>query len=91
MLTGVISYSVISSNVGLSTLKATATTIGLPQYWSEVITGLLILLYLKEVLSSTGKWNRHLNDSFNIAIIPLVFSFIGVIIFEIRDILYLLR
>ncbi|RXA19408.1 hypothetical protein EQO05_09840 [Methanosarcina sp. MSH10X1] len=62
------------------TISATA---GLPEYWNIVIVGLLILLSLMEVLAATQKWNRDINCSFNIAIIPLIFSFIEMVIFKI--------
>jgi uncharacterized integral membrane protein len=59
------------------------TTTGLPQHWNIVIVGLLILLSLMEVLAVTQKWNRDINCSFNIATIPLILSFIGIVIFKI--------
>lgn len=65
---------------------ATITT-GLSQYWSTVITGLLILLFLMEILAATEKWNRYISCSFNIALIPLTFSFVGIIIFKIIEII----
>lgn len=63
------------------------TTTGLPQYWSIVIVGLLILLSIMEVLAATRKWNRDINFSFNIAIIPLTLSFIVVVIFKATEVI----
>jgi|GEM_PF-2404303 len=85
MLTTMISHSTISSNVVYSGVKSATTTIGIPQYWSTIIIGLLILLSLMEILVATEKWNRNINCSFNIAITPLTLSFIGIIIFKIME------
>lgn len=63
------------------------TIAGLPQNWSAVIVGLLIFLSLMEILTATEKWNRDINCSFNIAIIPLTSSAIGIIIFKIMEII----
>lgn len=63
------------------------TTTGLPQHWSSVITGLLILLSMMEILTATGKWNRDVNCSFYTAIIPLTLSFIGVVIFKATEVI----
>jgi hypothetical protein len=47
----------------------------------------LILLSLMETLTATEKWNRNVKCSFNIAIIPLTSSVIGIIIFKIMEII----
>ncbi|AKB49270.1 hypothetical protein MSBRW_0017 (plasmid) [Methanosarcina barkeri str. Wiesmoor] len=85
MLTTILSHNTIYSDVVYSGVKSATTTIGIPQYWIVVIIGLLILLSLMEILVATEKWNRNINCSFNIAIIPLTFSFIGIIIFKIME------
>lgn len=92
MLTSIIAFSAIPSNaipagVVSGSIQSITTITGLPPYWHAVISGLVILLYLKEVLAASEKWNSDLNDYFNTAIIPLTLSFIGIVIFEIRDIL----
>lgn len=68
-------------------LPNVTTITGLPQNWSAVIVGLLILLSLMETLTATEKWNRNVKCSFNIAIIPLTSSVIGIIIFKIMEII----
>jgi hypothetical protein len=85
MLTAIISHNTISSNVVFSGVRSATTTIGIPQYWSTIIIGLLILLSLMEILAATEKWNKTINCSFNIAIIPLTLSSIGIIIFKIME------
>jgi hypothetical protein len=64
-----------------------SATAGLPEYWNIVIAGLLILLSLMEGLAATQKWNRDINCSFNIAIIPLILNFIGIIIFKATEVI----
>jgi hypothetical protein len=63
------------------------TIIALPQSWSAVIVGLLILLSLMEILAATEKWNRDSNCTFNIAVVPLTSTAIGIIIFKIMEII----
>jgi hypothetical protein len=62
------------------------TTPGLPQYGAVVVVGLIILLSLKEVLSASEKWNLSLNSSFNLAISPLLVSFIMIVVYKIAEI-----
>jgi hypothetical protein len=65
----------------------TVATIGLPEYWGAVIIELLLLLSLMEIIAATDKWNKDIKFSFTIAIIPLTFSFIGIAIFKIMEII----
>lgn len=58
MLTTIVSHSTVSSNVMYSGVKSATTTIGIPQYWSAVIIGLLILLSLMEILVATEKMEQ---------------------------------
>lgn len=67
-------------------LNSTTTT-GIPQCWSTVIILLLTLLCLMEVLTATEKWNRDIECSFNMAIIPLTLSFVEIIIFKTIEII----
>lgn len=74
--------SIISSGAVSSSLSSVITTRGLPQYGATVVVGLIILLSLKEILSASNQWNKNLNESFNIAILPLILSFVGIVIFK---------
>lgn len=82
MLLSIISSSAISSSV-----ISMVTTPGLPQYGSAVVVGLIALLSLKEVLSASEDWNVRLSNSFNLSIIPLLFSFTAIVIFKIAEII----
>jgi len=58
---------------------------GLPQYGAAVFVGLVVLLCLKEVLSASEYWNKSLNSSFNLAILPLLVCFIAIVCYEIAS------
>jgi len=63
------------------------TSPGLPQYGALVVGALIILLSLKEVLSASQTWNKYLNNSFNLAILPLVFCFFAILVFRVVEII----
>lgn len=44
--------------------------------------GLIILLSSKEVLSASELWNKTLHTSINIAILPLLYCFISIVLFK---------
>lgn len=83
MLLSIISSSAISSSALLM-----ITSPGLPQYGAMVVLGLISLLCLKEIFSASEKWNKYLNESFNLAILPLILSFLGIVFFKIGEIVY---
>lgn len=85
MLTTIISHSTIFSNIDYSGVKSATTTIGIPQYWSAIIIGLLILLSLMEILVATKKWNRNINLLLILQSFLLTLSFIGILIFKIME------
>lgn len=78
--------SIVSSSAA-SSVVSMITTPGLPQYGAAVVVGLIALLSLKEVVSSSEKWNKHLNNYFNQAIIPLLFSFGAIVYFKVNAII----
>lgn len=86
----IISSSAVSSSSISSSTISMVTNTGLPQYGFLVVTALIILLSLKEVLSSSERWNIYLNSSFNLAIVPLSLSFVAIIIFKIVQIIWFL-
>ncbi|BBL66252.1 hypothetical protein [Methanosarcina mazei] len=79
--------SIISSSAISSSAISMVTSPGLPQYGAAVVVGLIALLSLKEVLSASEHWNRSLDSSFNMTILPLLFSFAAIVIFKIIDII----
>jgi len=79
--------SIISSSAISSSAISMVTSPGLPQYGAAVVVGLIILLSLKEVLSASEHWNRSLNSSFNLAIMPMLFSFVAIVICKIAEVI----
>lgn len=79
--------SIISSSAISSSAISMITSPGLPQYGASVVVGLIALLALKEVLSASEYWNKSLNSSFNLAIVPLLLSFMGIVIFKVAEII----
>lgn len=79
--------SIISSSAVSCSAVSMITSPGLPQYGAAVVVGLIILLSLKEILSASEQWNKYLNESFNLAISPLIVIFVGIIIFNVAAII----
>lgn len=79
--------SIISSSAISSSAISMVTSPGLPQYGAAVVVGLIVLLSLKEVLSASEHWNKSLNSSFNLAIMPMLFSFAAIVIFKIAEVI----
>lgn len=79
--------SMISSSAISSSAISMVTTPGLPQYGSAIVVGLIALLSLKEVLSASKYWNGRLSNSFNLVIVPLLFSFTAIVIFKVAEII----
>jgi hypothetical protein len=83
----IISSSAVSSSAISSSAISLVTRPGLPQYGVLVVIGLIILLSLKQVLSESEIWNKYLNNSFNLAIVPLLFTFAGIVIYKVAQII----
>ena len=79
--------SVISSSAISSSAISMVTSPGLPLYGAAVVVGLIALLSLKEVLSASTSWNKYLNSSFNLAIIPLLLSFTCIVVYKVSEII----
>ncbi|AKB45086.1 hypothetical protein MSVAZ_2817 [Methanosarcina vacuolata Z-761] len=75
------------TDVMLNSAISMITTPGIPMYSSLILIALTALLSLKDILSASKIWNKHLNNSFNNAIVPLLFSFIAIIVFKVAAII----
>jgi hypothetical protein len=42
---------------------------------------------MKEVLSASEQWSKYLDNSFNMAIVPLIVCFLGVVAFKVATII----
>jgi hypothetical protein len=83
--------SSVSSSITSSAISSTAitmiTTPGLPQYGVAMVSALIVILSLKEILSSSQKWNKYLNNSFNLALVPFVITFVMIVLFNVVTII----
>ena len=83
--------SSVSSSITSSAISSTAitmiTTPGLPQYGVAMVSALIVVLSLKEILSSSQKWNKYLNNSFNLALVPFVITFVMIVLFNVVTII----
>jgi len=87
MLLSSVASSIISPSAVSSSAISMTTSPGLPQYSALVIAGLFILYSLREILSSSEIWNKYLNNSFNLAIIPLVLCFAMIVAYKAMEII----
>lgn len=78
--------SIISSSAISSSAISMVTSPGLPQYGAAVVVGLIALLSLKEVLSASEHWDRSLNSSFNLAILPMLFCFALIVFYKVGEV-----
>lgn len=74
----------ISSVVTADAVSMTASS-GLQEYDILVVIALILLLSIKEIMSASDRWNKSLECFFYIAIIPLLVSFVAIIIFKISE------
>jgi hypothetical protein len=86
MLLNSILSSIISSNeVSSSAISPSAiTTPSLPQYGIAMVCTLILIVAIKEILSSSQRWSKYLDNSFNLAIIPFTITFLMIIFFKLR-------
>jgi len=82
VLGGVNKLTSIVSSSALSMI----TSPGLPEFGVVAVIGLMSFLSLKEVLS-VSKFGKALESSLNMGIVPLLISFIAILVYKIAEIL----
>ncbi len=85
--------STVSSTLSTtSTLSATSTTssvvsmfatVGVSEISVIMVICLIALLSASEILSASSYWNKRLATMLNLAIIPMVVTFIGIVTFKV--------
>lgn len=85
MLTSIASAALVSAVASATKSGATSmtTTMGLPEYGVLAVVALVILLSAKLMLAASTKWNSIIKCSLDMSIIPLLISFIAIIIYKI--------
>lgn len=79
-----LSSTIVSSSAGI--ISATST-IGASQLGVLGIIALIILLSLKEVLSAAKSWNKNIECSLNMAIVPLLIAFFAIVVLKVMEVL----
>lgn len=69
------------SSISTSTISM-ITNPGLPQFGSSVVVGLIVLLSLKEVLPASEYWNKSIESSLNLPILPLLATFAAIVVYK---------
>lgn len=87
MLTSAITTTTTSTISSAASAVSMTTPIGLPEYGVLAAVALILLLSAKEILSASEKWNKTLNCSLNMAILPLGISFAAIVFFKISEII----
>lgn len=79
--------SIISSSAISASAISMVSSPGLPPLGAAVVVGLIALLSLKEILSASEHWNKSLESSFNVTILPLLFSFVAIVAFKVAEVI----
>lgn len=79
-----LSSTIVSSSAGI--ISATST-VGAPQFGILGVVGLIILLSSKEILSASKAWNRNLECSLDMSILPLLIAFFAIVVFKVMEII----
>ncbi|MDF1557476.1 MAG: hypothetical protein P1P80_04760 [ANME-2 cluster archaeon] len=74
--------SAVTSSATVSAISMT-TNMGLPEYGVLVVIALILMLSAKEILSASNVWNRAINCSLNMGIIPLLISFSAIVCYNV--------
>lgn len=63
------------------------STVGVAEVGVAAVISLIILLSASKILSASKLWNERLSTSFNLAIWPLVVTFVAIVFFRVTEIL----
>lgn len=84
MLTSALTSTTTTGTVSMGVLSITAP-VGLPEYGFLVVIVLILLLSVKETLSASEKWSKALESTLNMTIMPLVLTFVAIIMFKLAE------
>ena len=89
MLSSIMSATSAVATSSMSTTSAISrfTSIGVAEVSVASVICLIVLLSASEILSASKLWNKHLALSLNMAILPLVVTFFGIVVFKISNVL----
>lgn len=78
--------SIVSQNVIQCSTVSITTSPGVPECWATAAISLIVLLSLREVLTTFRSWGQNLETSIDIGIFPLLYSFFAIVVFKIVEI-----
>lgn len=91
--------STVSSTLSTtSTLSATSTTssvvstfsaVGVSEISVVMVVCLIALLSASEILSASTYWNKRLSTMLNLAIVPMVVTFFGIVLCKVWEVISL--
>lgn len=79
----IISSSALSTSAISSSVISMKTTPVLPHYGAAMVFALIVALTLEEILSSSQHWNKNLENLFNLAIVPFIFTFAMILLYNV--------
>lgn len=86
-LTSVIFYSAMSSNVISLSPHSLITAPRFPEFGYVAVIGLILFLSLKELLSGSNIWEKDMECSLNMGIVPLLISLSAMVVYKLLVIL----
>jgi archaellum biogenesis protein FlaJ (TadC family) len=84
--------SSLVSTMASSTLSTTSVismfaTVGVSQISIIAVVSLIALLCASEILSASKHWNNRLSTMLNLAIMPMVLTFVCIVAFKVTEVL----
>jgi len=76
-----------TSTVSTTSVVSTFASVGIAEVSVIGVICLILLLAASEILSASAYWNRRLAAMLNMAILPMLVAFTGIVVFRIVEIL----
>ena len=84
MLTSIAASTVVSTTAASScSVVSMITNTGQSEYSILAVAAIIILLFVKEILSASERWNKATSCSLNMCISTLFFSFVAIVAYTI--------
>jgi len=78
-----LSSTLITTSTLTTSAVSAITTIGLAEVSMAAVLCLIVLLSVSWILSASKLWNKNLSHSLNLAILPLILTFLAIAAFNI--------
>lgn len=87
MLSSMMSTMSTTSAVSTTSVMSMFATVGVSDLSIISVICLIVLLSASEILSASKLWNKCLSTSLNLAIIPMVLAFVGIVVFKVAEVI----